>query len=539
MAPSSIISGGDDGSAEEEEVQPQAHHHPYAPPHELFDISTTVDPSYIISLIRKLLPLENSNPSLGSQVHDSQGSRTENGARITVSPFNGGELQPCAGSENEVRDAVENIVEAHCLPGLTEDVLQHQQKHQTISGGEAAWEEHGCTLWDLAANETHAELMVENLILEVLLANLIVSQSARITEISLGIIGNLACHEVSRKKIGSTNGLIKTIMDQLFLDDVPCLCEALRLITLCFQGGEGIIWREALTPEHILSRILWISENTLNLQLIEKSVGLLLAILASEREVATVLLPPLMKLCLPSLLINLFAFEMSKLTEERMPKRYPVLDIILQAIEALSATNDFSSYICSNKELFKLLNDLIKLPDKIEVSSSCVTAAVLVANILTDFEYLASEISQDSGFLQGIFDIIPFAYDDMEAKSALWRILERLLICIEVGELNKSSLRPYVSILVNKSDTIEEELVDIQVHDASEEDETFTNVANRNARTRVLRRISDILKQWKFLKAQVKEASLLEDSFVNEADVDKLLNYCCKCLECDKTSSFV
>ncbi|XP_027084511.2 uncharacterized protein [Coffea arabica] len=547
MARSSISSADEEGysgppSEENEDFQPQAsHHHPYAPSHEVFDISTTVDPSYLISLIRKLLPPEYSNQPLDSEVHvsPSKGPRTENGERTMVSPFNGGEVQPCAGSENAVRNICENFSEAHNPPGFTEDAMEDQQKHRSASGEEAAWEEHGCTLWDLAANETHAELMVQNLILEVLLANLMVSQSARITEISLGIIGNLACHEVSRKHIASTNGLIKTIVDQLFLDDAQCLCEALRVITLCFQSGEGVVWTEALTPEHILSRILWIAENTLNLPLIEKSVGLLSAILGSEQEIARVLLPPLMKLGLPNLLINLFAFEMSKLTEERMPERYPVLDIILQALEALSAADDFSPYICSNRELFKLLNDLIRLPDKTEVASSCVTAAVLVANILPEVEHLASEISQDFCFSQGIFDIIPFAYDDIEAKGALWSILERLLICIEVSECNPSSLHQYISILVSKSDVIEEEFVDLQLADASEEGKSFTDGTYRRTRTRTLRRIFDILKQWEFLKAQLKDAPLSEVNVVNEGDVNKLLQHCRKCLECEKTSSFI
>lgn len=47
-------------------------------------------------------------------------------------------------------------------------------------------------------------------------------------EISLGIIGNLACHEISREHIASVNGLVGAIVEQLFLDDVPCLCEACR-----------------------------------------------------------------------------------------------------------------------------------------------------------------------------------------------------------------------------------------------------------------------------------------------------------------------
>lgn len=43
-----------------------------------------------------------------------------------------------------------------------------------------------------------------------------------------------------------------------------------RLLTLCLQGIEGLPWAEAIQPENVISRILWIAENSLNSQLIEK-----------------------------------------------------------------------------------------------------------------------------------------------------------------------------------------------------------------------------------------------------------------------------
>lgn len=84
---------------------------------QLFDISTTVDPSHIISLIRKLLPVENGCHSLRSKTDDLPSSD------------NGNNLDDLPSSDDS------SVVEA-------------------------TWEEFGCTLWDLAANETHAELMV-------------------------------------------------------------------------------------------------------------------------------------------------------------------------------------------------------------------------------------------------------------------------------------------------------------------------------------------------------------------------------------------
>lgn len=54
---------------------------------------------------------------------------------------------------------------------------------------------------------------------------------------------------------------------------------------------------------------------------IKQSIGLLLAILESQQEVVSILIPTLMNLGLPSLLTNLLTFEMSKLASERIPER--------------------------------------------------------------------------------------------------------------------------------------------------------------------------------------------------------------------------
>lgn len=74
--------------------------------------------------------------------------------------------------------------------------------------------------------------------------------------------------------------------------------------------------------------------------------------------------------------------------------RYPVLDIILRAIEALTVIDSCSQELCSSKKLVHLLATLIKLGDKIEVATSCVTAAVLIANLLSDSDDLILELNQ-------------------------------------------------------------------------------------------------------------------------------------------------
>lgn len=497
-------------------------HHPSAPLDEVFDISTTVDPSYIISLIRKLLPLNASNMrnSYGNEDAgcDTSVTNIDEGDQVLSSS---GTVSKCLGIE--IADGSDKLDDKK-----GEDEGACPKSEQLISSSEEkVWEECGCILWDLSASKSHAELMVQNLVLEVLSANLMVSQSVRVMEISLGIIGNLACHEVPMKHIVTKCGLITTIVNQLFLDDAQCLCEVCRLLDAGLQSSECVIWAEALNSEHVLSRILWVSENTLNPQLIEKSVGLLSTIIESRQEVVHVLLPCLMKLGLSSVLFNLFSFEMKILTNERSAERHSILDVILRAVETLSGIEEHSQEICSNKELFQLVCDLVKLPDAFEVSSSCISAVVLVANILSDVPDLAFDMSQDLSFLQGLLDIFAFAGDDLEARDAVWSIIARILVRVQENTMSRPRLFEYVSLLVSKTDLIEDDLLDHHMTESNKEEDGMTSACTKsNSRCISLRRMISILNSW---TASKDEGTDVGDEYrVEDVDVYRLLNCCRK-----------
>lgn len=516
--------GGEEQQREEEEEEGEVGedhdapaHYPSAPLDELFDISTTVDPSYIISLIRKLLPM-------GTGIRDHCDGVVDGASRVQSSS---NDHMEASGYDNE--NAADTVKQSACQEGEMENSCD-RNRQQKISAEEEVWEEYGCVLWDLATSRTHAELMVENLILEVLLANLMVSQPVRVTEICLGIIGNLVCHEVPMKVIVSRSELIEIIMEQLFLDDTECLIEACRILASGLQGTESVTWAESLRSEHILHRILWIADNTLNPKLIEKSVGLLLAIIEGQ-HVGPLLLPSLMKLGLPSLLINLLSLEMGKLKNERIPERYSVLDAILHAVEALSVIDDHSQELCSNKELFQLVCELVKYPDKFEIATPCVTATILIANILSDVADLASEISQDYQFLQGLFDILPFVSSDLEARSALWSIVARLLIRVQEDHISLTSLHQYVLILANKSDLIEDDLLNGQFGESTAENDCLnTYETMSNARKAALRRIICILNKWSDPKDHLDGNQTCEWQ-ASKVNIDRLLECCRKYTE--------
>ncbi|KAJ4910942.1 ARM repeat superfamily protein [Raphanus sativus] len=517
-----------DERREEEPEMDCPSHHPPPPPDELFDIDTTVDPSYVISLIRKLLPIDSSSEERDRSTeirHNYDYDMNASNAVQGVVPRSGDGFVE-GGPEG--MDIGDNRKESTSEKNEKVSSCREPEKLRGSSVEEEAWEEHGCVLWDLAANETHAELMVQNLILQVLNANLLVSTSSRIREICLGIIGNLACHEALLKHIEFTSGLVNTLVGQLFLDDTQSLTELCRILTTGLYGAGCTSWAECLQSDDVLRRILWIAENTLNPHLIEKSVGLLLAILEDQSEVGKLLIPPLMTLGLTSLLINLLSLEMGKLIKERIPERYSVLEMILRAIETLSASEDnHSKEICSSKQLFHLVCDLMKFQDKAEVAACCVTAGVLIANVLSETISFIPEVSQDFSFLEGLFSTLPFASDDVEARGAIWSVIARLLARVNESEMDTFCLRQYILVFLRNSDIIEDDLLDIQLEDSGEKSQnSFHSQGKTSARTIAIQKIESMLNNWNLRKKTLREESIDGDCSVNTADVKRLYDCC-------------
>ncbi|KAJ0963227.1 hypothetical protein J5N97_028349 [Dioscorea zingiberensis] len=472
MAPEQSQSGGGAAEGGHEEAPS---HLPLAPCSESFDVSTTIDPSYIISLIRQLLPCDK------GEKNDQKGCLKEERADGSVDEQTG---------TPEVDDP---------------------------------WEEYGCILWDLAASKSHAELMVNNLIIDVLLGTLNISKSPRVTEICLGIIGNLACHDALNDTIVSTKGLVETVVNQLLLDDSMCLSETFRLLTVGLQGRAFASWSDALQHEQLLLRILWIVGNTLNSTLLEKSMEFLLAMIDNQ-EVANILLQPLTKLGLPTILVDLLSCEIGKFRDRNKQERSTALELILCTIEGLSATDNSSETVSSYEELFHLVCSVVKLPDKFEIASSLMAAVIIIANMLTDNEHLASRISQDFSLLHGLLDILPFVSDDSQTRNALWSILGRLFVQLLDNDLSSSTLGQFASVISQKSSLIEEDLACHLMQNAEEtksDDVSKKSEATGIVVRKTLQILEKLISSKSFLACEGDASSSNDDN-----NFHRLLNFC-------------
>lgn len=90
-------------------------------------------------MIRKLIPVDtkdgNNSEICGTKCNDEVGSSKDD----------------CKSME---------IVDDFCKSDLQKGDEEDSEQNNRVSVGEEVWEDCGCVLWDLAANQTHAELMV-------------------------------------------------------------------------------------------------------------------------------------------------------------------------------------------------------------------------------------------------------------------------------------------------------------------------------------------------------------------------------------------
>lgn len=69
--------------------------------------------------------------------------------------------------------------------------------------------------------------------------------------------------------------------------------------------------------------------------------------------------------------------------------------------------------------------------------------------------------------MQELLDLFPFASDDAEARKAIWSIISKLSVQIEETDMSPSTLHQLLSVLVSKSELIEEELFDHELDDSN------------------------------------------------------------------------
>ncbi|XP_076806470.1 protein saal1-like [Clavelina lepadiformis] len=93
-----------------------------------------------------------------------------------------------------------------------------------------------CKLWDVCVDQEVAVFLLDFDIIEILYGVILKSKSPRLTEISVGILGNMACSEKACDEISKLKHLRSVVLALLASSDLQTLTESVRLLRMSLSN---------------------------------------------------------------------------------------------------------------------------------------------------------------------------------------------------------------------------------------------------------------------------------------------------------------
>ncbi|XP_051740709.1 protein saal1 isoform X1 [Ctenopharyngodon idella] len=146
-------------------------------------------------------------------------------------------------------------------------------------------EEDLCKVWDMAMNKDVAVFLQEFKAPDILLGVIAKSRSPRLTEICVGILGNMACFHDTCVSLSQNSDLGAVLLLLLGDNDPPTLLETCRLLLTCMsQPDVAPLWLERVRQQPaVCGSLCFIMSSSTNVDLLVK-VGELVDKLFDEDE---------------------------------------------------------------------------------------------------------------------------------------------------------------------------------------------------------------------------------------------------------------
>lgn len=133
-------------------------------------------------------------------------------------------------------------------------------------------EEDLCRVWDMAMDKDVAGFLQEFRATDILLGVLAKSRCPRLTEIAVGILGNIACFPETCSTLSQNDDLGAVLLLLLGDTDPPTLLETCRLLLTCVSQQEVCsLWLERMQQQpSVCSNLCFIMSSSTNAELLEK-----------------------------------------------------------------------------------------------------------------------------------------------------------------------------------------------------------------------------------------------------------------------------
>lgn len=180
--------------------------------------------------------------------------------------------------EQEDADAIgDTVYSKHWLFSTLTRLIQIVTKHsEEAADGPMELsdndEEDLCKVWDMAMDKDVAGFLQEFRATEILLGVIAKSRSPRLTEIAVGILGNIACFPVTCLTLSQNDDLGAVLLLLLGDTDPPTLLETCRLLLTCVSQQEVCsLWLERMRQQpSVCSNLCFIMSSSTNIELLEK-----------------------------------------------------------------------------------------------------------------------------------------------------------------------------------------------------------------------------------------------------------------------------
>uniref|UniRef100_A0A3Q2YEK1 Serum amyloid A-like 1 n=1 Tax=Hippocampus comes TaxID=109280 RepID=A0A3Q2YEK1_HIPCM len=181
------------------------------------------------------------------------------------------------GDEAEVTDAIgDTVYSKHWLFSTLSRLIQMVTKSPEESDGQIHLtddeEEDLCRVWDMAMDKDVAGFLQEFKAPEILLGVIAKSRNPRLTEICVGILGNIACFPDTCLTLSQNEDLGAVLLLLLGDADPPTLLETSRLILTCVsQKDVSSLWLQRIRQQtSVRGNLLFIMSSSTNTDLLEK-----------------------------------------------------------------------------------------------------------------------------------------------------------------------------------------------------------------------------------------------------------------------------
>jgi len=134
-----------------------------------------------------------------------------------------------------------------------------------------------CQLWDMTVTKDVVDFLLGLPTLDLIADAMAHTKLPRLTEIVVGIIGNMACNEDALDKITHHSKIKSSTLQLLDISDPPTLTEVFRLLLTCIQSkNHSPSWLKSFhEDEHFLPHLTFIMASSTNVTLLSTAAELI------------------------------------------------------------------------------------------------------------------------------------------------------------------------------------------------------------------------------------------------------------------------